>query len=291
LAQFADFTRIQAISCTFPVGIFACLAIGKAVPIPGVPRYDVILILCLALQTTFLFKRWETIEEAKASLLFHGCGLGLELFKVRVGSWSYPGDAYSKVLDVPLYSGFMYASVAGYMQQAWRRFDLRLDPWPNPVWAVAVGVGIYVNFFTHHVLWDMRWVLALLTLLVFGRTWVSFRVAGVRRRHPICLSFVLIGFFVWLAESIATGLGAWVYPHQRNGWVWVHPSKFGSWALLVIVTFVVVARQKKPHWDRLSPERLRNAQFAPFGFSRNDAKDATNAKPDIRGEDAKEVRA
>jgi uncharacterized membrane protein YoaT (DUF817 family) len=185
------------------------------------------------------------MEEARASLLFHGCGLLLELFKVRVGSWSYPGDAYSKVLGVPLYSGFMYASVASYMHFSWRRFRLELDPWPNPKYAIALGAAVYLNFFTHHVLPDLRWFLALATLFVFGPTWVSFGVAGVRRRMPICLSFILIGFFVWMAESLATLLGAWAYPYQREGWVWVHPSKFGSWSLLVIVTFVVVTHQKR----------------------------------------------
>lgn len=226
--------------------IFASLSIGKALAIPGLPRYDFILLMCLGFQALFLLKGWETLEEAKASLLFHACGLMLELFKVRAGSWSYPGDAYSKVLDVPLYSGFMYASVAGYIHQVWKGLDLRLTYWPHPALATALGAAIYLNFFTHHFLPDFRWLLAALTLVVFGRTWVAFRVAGVRRHHPLCLSFVLIGFFVWLAESLATALGAWVYPHQRHGWNWVHPAKFGAWSLLVIVTFVVVARQKRP---------------------------------------------
>ncbi|MGV3615210.1 MAG: DUF817 domain-containing protein [Fimbriimonas sp.] len=244
-AQFVDFVRKEALSCVFPVGIFACLAIGKALPISGVPRYDVILGFCLALQLVVLKTGLETREEARASLIFHGCGLLLELYKVRMGSWSYPGFAYSKIADVPLYSGFMYASVAGYIHQAWRRFDLEFRPWPPERWAIAVAAGVYANFFTHHFWWDLRWVLAGLVLVVFGRTWVSFDVAGERRRMPLCLSFVLIGLFVWFAENIATGLGAWAYPDQRSSWTFVHPGKVGSWSLLVIVTFVVVALQKR----------------------------------------------
>ncbi len=244
-AQFADFARQQALSCAFPAGVFACLAVGKAVSVPSVPRYDLVLILCVALQWAVLQTGLETREEARASFVFHGCGLLLELYKVRVGSWSYPGFAYSKVADVPLYSGFMYASVAGYMHQAWRRLRLDLTPWPDVRWMVGVAAAVYLNFFTHHFTVDLRWVLAAAVLIVFGRSMVGFTVAGVRRRMPICLSFLLIGLFVWLAENIATGLGAWAYPHQRGGWALVHPSKLGSWSLLVIVTFVVVALQKR----------------------------------------------
>ena len=266
LAQFVDFVRKEAKACVFPFGVFACLAIGKSVHLPGVPRYDLVLLLCLGLQALVLRTGLETKDEARASLIFHFCGLALELYKVQMGSWSYPGFAYSKVFDVPLYSGFMYASVAGYIHHAWRLFGLRLKPWPNSRLAIGVAIGIYANFFTHHFMPDLRWLMATLTLVAFGPTWVSFEVAQVRRRMPLCLSFVLIGIFVWFAENLATGLGAWVYPNQRNGWALVHPSKVGSWSLLVIVTFVVVAMQKRP--SRLEAEVLpttRSAADLPAG--------------------------
>lgn len=44
--------------------------------------------------------------------MFHLIGLALEIFKVHMGSWSYPEEGYVKIFGVPLYSGFMYASVA-----------------------------------------------------------------------------------------------------------------------------------------------------------------------------------
>ncbi|WP_258862682.1 DUF817 domain-containing protein [Marinitenerispora sediminis] len=62
-----------------------------------------------------------------------------------------------------------------------------------------------------------------------------------RYRMPLALSFVLIGFFLWVAENAATLFGAWSYPHQEAAWALVHPSKFGAWALLVTVSFVLVA--------------------------------------------------
>ncbi len=54
----------------------------------------------------------ETKDELKVITVFHLIGLLLEIYKVHFGSWSYPEERYSKVFGVPLYSGFMYASVA-----------------------------------------------------------------------------------------------------------------------------------------------------------------------------------
>jgi uncharacterized membrane protein YoaT (DUF817 family) len=55
---------------------------------------------------------------------------------------------------------------------------------------------------------------------------------------------LLIGFFVWVAENLATLFGAWVYPNQQKAWALVSTSKISSWALLVIVTFIIVADLK-----------------------------------------------
>jgi uncharacterized membrane protein YoaT (DUF817 family) len=62
---------------------------------------------------------------------------------------------------------------------------------------------------------------------------------------PLVLSFLLIGFFIWVAENVATFFGAWVYPNQTRGWAIVGPSKISSWMLLVIISFIVVAALKQ----------------------------------------------
>jgi uncharacterized membrane protein YoaT (DUF817 family) len=59
-----------------------------------------------------VYLKLETIDELKVICLFHIIGLILELYKVHMGSWSYPEEGWSKIQGVPLYSGFMYASVA-----------------------------------------------------------------------------------------------------------------------------------------------------------------------------------
>ncbi len=240
----AHFTYQQAMSCLFPVFIFGSLALSHVVAIPGLPRYDLLLILCIAFQVFMVKSGLETRDELKVISVFHLIGLALEIFKVHMGSWAYPEAAYSKIFGVPLYSGFMYASVASYLCQAWRRLDVSLEGWPAHRLTVPLGAAIYLNFFTHHFIWDIRWFLTAAIFIVFWRSQVRFRVEREWFRMPLSLSYFLIGFFIWIAENIATLLGAWRYPNQQGGWELVHLSKISSWFLLVIVSFIIVAQLK-----------------------------------------------
>lgn len=244
LAQLLDFAYKQALSCLFPLAIFLSLAFTKVVTIPGLPRYDLLLLLCLAIQAFMYFSKLETLDELKVILVFHAIGLCLELFKTHLGSWSYPDFAYTKIGTVPLYSGFLYSSVASYMCQSWRRLDLRLYKYPPAAIAFSFAVLIYINFFTEHFFLDCRWLLIPLVFIIFWQSKVRFVVAGEKRMMPLALSFVLIGLFVWLAENISTFLNAWQYPYQTEKWCMVHSSKISSWFLLVIISFIVVAQLK-----------------------------------------------
>ncbi|WP_425341235.1 DUF817 domain-containing protein [Brevibacillus borstelensis] len=231
-------------SCLFPVFIFGSLALSKLITVPGIPRYDLLLLLCLAFQIFMVKSGLETKDELKVITVFHLIGLALEIFKVHMGSWSYPEAAYSKVFGVPFYSGFMYASVASYLCQAWRRLDVSLVGWPRHSFVVPLGAAIYLNFFTHHFAWDIRWVLTTAIFLLFWKSRVYFRVDRERLWMPVPVSYILIGFFIWIAENIATFFGAWRYPNQNEGWQLVHLSKISSWFLLVIVSFIIVAELK-----------------------------------------------
>lgn len=236
------FASIEVRSCAFAVALVAGLAVTSVAPLP-VPRYDALLVYVLVLTVGFWLLGLETRRELLVIAGFHLLGLALELYKVRVGSWSYPEQGWTKVGGVPLYSGFMYAAVGSYICQAWRRFDLRLTGYPALA-TTAVAVAIYLNFFTHHVLPDARLVLAVVMLVVLCRAWVYFTVGDRRVRLPLAVAFVLIGLFVWIAENLATFLGAWQYPDQADGWTLVHASKFGSWSLLVSLSFALVATVK-----------------------------------------------
>ncbi|PRX98847.1 DUF817 domain-containing protein [Allonocardiopsis opalescens] len=248
VAQVLRFAWAQSLSCLFAVALFAGLAASSVVPLP-IARYDALLLYGLAVTAVLWATRLETGREALAVAGFHLVGLVFELVKVNMGSWSYPEDAVTKIAGVPLYSGFLYAAVGSYAVQAWRRLDLELSGY-RPVATAVVAAAIYLNFLTHHWLPDMRVPLAVLMVAVTWRTMVGFTVGAVRYRLPLALSFVLIGFFLWIAENIATLLGAWQYPHQADMWHLVHPAKFGAWALLVTVCIVIVAT-----WRRIEDGR------------------------------------
>lgn len=242
--QLAAFVAIQAAATVFPFSVLAILAITLRVHVPGIYRYDLILLLCLLVQAAMVWTRLETRDELKVICVFHVLGIGLELYKTKMGSWAYPEPGWAKVGAVPLYSGFMYASVASYMCQAWRRFDLHLAGWTRSAPVVATAATIYGNFFSHHFLPDLRWVLTGVMCLLLVRASVSFVVCGVRRRMPIVVAMLLIGLFVWIGENAATFLGAWAYPNQTSGWRPVHIGKISSWALLAVISFIVVAELK-----------------------------------------------
>ena len=246
LREFLWFAIKQAKSCLFAGGFFLILALSRVLPTGAVPRYDAILFATLVLQAVLLAVRFETLDELKAIGLFHLLGFALEAFKSNpaIGSWSYPEFAYCKLLGVPLYSGFMYAALASYMIQAWRRLELELRNAPDPRLSASLAIAIYANFFTHHFLPDVRVPLALLLLWFFRRTSIAFTPWRRRLSMPLSLAFVLIGFFLWLGENAATFLGAWQYPDQRLGWQLVHAGKIGSWSLLVVMSFVIVADLK-----------------------------------------------
>lgn len=243
IRRFFIFGIQQALSCIFPALVFAML--GASHLLTGLlPRYDFMLIACLTIQVILYKLKIETRDEVLVICIFHLLGLAMELFKVRIHSWSYPEFAYSKIGGVPLYSGFMYASVASYLCQAWRRLDVQISCWPPRLTARLCGAAIYLNFFSNHFIPDLRYVIGMLILYFFRRSVVTFKVSGGVYRMPVVLSFLLIGFFIWLAENIATLLGAWKYAYQHNSWTMVDCQKISSWFFLVIVSFIIVAELK-----------------------------------------------
>ena len=133
LSQLVRFAWVQVQCCLFAVAVFVGLALSRVLPLP-LARYDALLVYALVLTVVFYLLRLETGREVAVIAGFHLVGLALELFKVRVGSWSYPEPAWTKVGGVPLYAGFMYAAVGSYICQAFRRMDLRVDRFP---WAPA----------------------------------------------------------------------------------------------------------------------------------------------------------
>ncbi len=245
-AEFLMFGIKEARACLF-VGLFfiAVFSVPRS-GILGLPRYDVLLIIALAIQVWMLASQLETWDEIKAITLFHLIGFALEVFKTsaHIKSWSYPDFAYTKLFEVPLFSGFMYAAIGSYIIQAWRLFNLRIEHHP-PYWMAGILASlIYANFFTHHYIGDYRWYLAACALGLYARATVVFTPLDRERKMPLLLAFVLIGFFIWLAENISTFFGIWRYPNQLGAWSTVHVGKWSSWSLLIVMTFTIVCNLK-----------------------------------------------
>lgn len=209
-------------------------------------RYDFLFVVAILAQAILVWSNLETKDEAKTIFLFHIIGLVLELFKTHpsVGSWSYPEPGFFKIAGVPLYSGFMYAAVGSYIAHAWKVFSLRLTNHPAYSTSLVLCFFIYLNFFTNHFIHDLRSFLFIAILVVYFKTFVHFTVTKKEYKIPLTLAFLLIGFFVWVAENIATFYGAWKYPGQIHEWHVVSFQKITSWFLLVIICFIVVAYLK-----------------------------------------------
>jgi uncharacterized membrane protein YoaT (DUF817 family) len=73
---------------------------------------------------------------------------------------------------------------------------------------------------------------------------VIYRPLDRDRRMPLLVAFVLIGFFIWLAENIGTFLGVWRYPNQLGAWSAVHVGKWSAWSLVVLISFTITANLK-----------------------------------------------
>jgi uncharacterized membrane protein YoaT (DUF817 family) len=244
--EFLYFGIKEARACLFAGLFFAMVFLMPRAGLFGIPRYDALLIYAVALQAWMVWAKLETLDELKAICAFHVVGFVLEVFKTSAGvqSWSYPDFAWTKLLGVPLFSGFMYAAVGSYIIQAWRLLDIRIRHHPPHWMAVAIALLIYGNFFTHHFIGDYRWYIAACILGLYARAMVVFRPMDRDRQMPLLLAFVLIGFFIWIAENISTFFGIWKYPNQMGAWSVVHIGKWSSWSLLVIMTFTIVVNLK-----------------------------------------------
>lgn len=242
LIEFLVFGAKQAWACIFGAALLAVIVAGRLwyPDDAALARNDALTIAAVLIQVVMVATRLESGRELWVVVLFHLTGTAMELFKTDVGSWSYDGDGVLRIAGVPLFSGFMYAAVGSYMVRVYRLFDLGFTRYPRRWVTAIVAAAIYANFFTHHFMVDLRWVLLAAVVVVWWPTVMHFRVWRTRPRMPLLLAFGLVAVFIWLAENIATWAGAWFYPDQADGWQLVSPSKLVSWFLLMIISVVLV---------------------------------------------------
>ena len=246
--EFLMFGLKQGWACLFG-GLMLVLLMGTHLLWPDkapVARYDFLVVAALAIQAAMLLLKLESWEEARVIFVFHVVGTVMELFKTAHGSWIYPEPSLLRIGDVPLFSGFMYAAVGSYIARIQRIFDIRFRHYP-PLWTTwLLATAIYVNFFSHHWLPDVRLALFVATAVLFGRGWFYFTPDRTRRSMPFLLGFLLVAVFIWFAENLGTLARAWVYPGQEDGWHPVGLAKLGSWFLLMMISVVLVSLVHRP---------------------------------------------
>ncbi|KPH61444.1 DUF817 domain-containing protein [Novosphingobium sp. ST904] len=243
LYEFLLFGFKQGWACLYG-GVLLALLVATHLFYPAdaaLARYDFLTLAALAIQVAMLALRLETYDEAKVILAFHVVGTVMELFKTAYGSWQYPEASLLRIGGVPLFSGFMYAAVGSYIARVWRIFDFRFTRYPPIPATWVLAIAVYVNFFAHHWLPDIRIGLFAALAVLFARTRIRFRVWRADRWMPLLLGWLLASLFIWFAENLGTFSRAWIYPDQQSGWTLVHPAKLGAWYLLMYISFVLVA--------------------------------------------------
>jgi uncharacterized membrane protein YoaT (DUF817 family) len=245
LTEFLVFGLKQAWACLFGgLLLFFILMTHYYYPLqPYLYRYDFLFLVAVGIQIILLAFKLEKPSEAVVIIIFHLVATGMEIFKTSssIGSWSYPEPAYFKIAKVPLFAGFMYSAVGSYIARSWRVLDFKFNIYPSKLATHLLAAGIYLNFFTHHYIWDFRWELILWSVYLFGRTWVTFTVKQTPRKIPLILGWLLVALFIWFAENIGTFTHVWLYPLQKSGWHFVSPQKIIAWYLVIIISFVWVS--------------------------------------------------
>lgn len=253
--EFVSFGIKQGWACLFG-GLMLALLLGTFLWYPAdaaLARYDFLTLAALAIQVGLIATKLESWEEAKVIAVFHVVGTAMEIFKTAAGSWVYPEESLLRIAGVPLFSGFMYAAVGSYLARVWRIFEFRFERFPKMRLQYCLAAAIYVNFFAHHYTVDIRLVLFAATLAIYGPCVVWFRPDRAHRPMPLAIGFLLVALFIWFAENIGTFARAWSYPGQEVSWHMVSLAKLGSWYLLMIISFVLVAAVQYRRHDPQKP--------------------------------------
>jgi len=243
LQEFVLFGLKQAWACVFGALLLLAIIVTKFVyPDIGLHRYDFLFLYAVTIQILLLLFRLESVRECGVIFLFHLLATAMELFKTHeaIGSWSYPGEAVIRIGNVPLFAGFMYSAVGSYLARVWRGFEFKFSDFPKLWIAGALALLSYLNFFTHHYIVDIRWVLIAGIFWFYRNTWVYFRPDHLHRKMPLLLGFILVAMFIWIAENLATYSKAWIYPNQNEGWQLIGVEKWTAWFLLMQLSFVLV---------------------------------------------------
>ncbi len=240
--EFVRFGVKQAWACLFGALLLALLIATHFFYPKGavLARYDFLVVAAVLIQVLMFGFKLETIEKRKSSSFSTSSARrwrssrrpsGPGFIRRRVCSASAACRFYRfHVCRDRLIHRAMLAAV---------RFRFTRHP---PVWALGLlSAAIYANFFAHHYVWDFRPVLFLAAAVLIGPCTIYYKIWKTHRHMPLLVGLFLVALFIWFAENIGTFTAAWEYPHQRHGWEMVGFGKLGSWFLLMLISYTLVA--------------------------------------------------
>lgn len=247
--EFFLFFKANFYSAIYGILFVIIIFISSKIHFTNISRFDGIFISILMLQWVLILFKIETKRDFLIIMIFHIIATIMEVFKTseNIGSWQYPGVSESilKIYNVPLFTGFMYSAVWSYISRAQEYLQLHYKNYPKNTYVLALCIWIYLNFFSHHYIPDLRYILLLITVFLFWKTQVLYKVYKKERRMHFITTALLTAFFIWGAENISTFYQIWLYPDQVESWKMVSLSKITSWFLLLIVSFWVISTLKK----------------------------------------------
>ena len=250
LSELYIFIYKQAYACIFWGFFLAIIILTKYYyPIESILyRYDFLFLSAIIFQIILIITKLESWKEAWVIAIFHVVATGMELFKTApgLGSWNYPEPYLIGILGVPLFAWFMYSAVGSYIARVWRIFAFRFSNYPKKIYTILITLSIYINFFTHHFIFDFRYIILVCVLLIFWKTRIHFQPSSKYYSMNLAFGFFLVALFIWFAENIGTFTRTWVYPTSAYGWFVVNPEKILAWFLLMIISFVLVSLIHKP---------------------------------------------
>ncbi len=228
----------------FGIFLLSIFLLTEFIHIPFISRYDFIFLSAVAFQACMLIFKFESKREFYVIFIFHILATGMELFKTNpaIASWTYPGISTTifALGSVPLFTGFLYSAIGSYISRAFIFLKLSYGHFPSYYHLWIISILIYLNFFTHHFIYDIRYLLFIYIIVIFFRTKIHFEVYKKARSMPFLLASLLTALFVWIAENIGTLTNIWRYPNQLKYWQLVSFNKVGSWFLLLILSFTLV---------------------------------------------------
>lgn len=252
--DFFTFIGKQAYACIFGIFLVFMIILTKYYyPLEGIMyRYDFLFLSAILFQVFLILTKLEEWKEVWIIMIFHFVAMGMEIFKTHpsIGSWQYPEWFDLGIMNVPLFAGFMYSAVGSYLARVWRIFEFEYEHYPKKITTLLIALMIYINFFTHHFIIDLRWFLILWIVCTFGFSTIYYKPNKKYYSMNLVLGFWLVSTVIWIGENIATYMNIWLYPYQKNWWHMVGTEKITAWFLLMIISFVLVSLLRTPKEHR-----------------------------------------